>query len=394
MGELGAWLLPGRRVRKAMALIPLPQPSATATWMAALAFIAGCGVAQAATEMAGAVVVIDGVPAEGVLEAAQDQLPARWRLELLHPEARPPRAPRAEVELLARAYLNADFLHCLTELQRPSLDVDRLLEEGRRTEAAEVGIIAAACSMGAGDEGRAREIVRRLLVRELEEPDVMRKTTPEFQRLADEERLLAQRLPRVTVEIKTDPVAASVAVDGAVRCPVSPCRVHVLRGEHVLVAEKLGQRRRSLTALLDTDQTLTVALDPAAAEEIHHQLLLDLGAGADPSGPDIVRAAATAYGVGLLALVWRKGDQVHANVFQRSGGAITHVALDATGPNPAARAVAAALREWRSESQPRSMLRQPLFWATAVGVALASAAAVYFLIRPLEPNHGIVFTSP
>jgi hypothetical protein len=253
-------------------------------------------------------------------------------------------------------------------------------------------MISAACSLGAGDEGRARELVRRLLVRELDEPDVLRKTTPDFQRLADDERHIVQRLPRVTVEVRTEPTGASVQVDGALRCQVSPCRLHLLRGEHVVVTDKLGQRQRAVTSMLDADQTLTVALDAAAADEIHRQLALSLGAGADPSGGDIARAAATAYGVGLLALVWRKGGQVHANVFQRSGGALTHVAMDATGPDPAARAVSAALREWRTETGPRSMIRQPLFWITAGGVALASAATMFFLLRPVEPNHGIIFS--
>jgi hypothetical protein len=103
-------------------------------------------------------------------------------------------APRTEVELLARAYLNADFLRCLTELQRPSLDLERLLEEGRRSEAASVGLIASACALGAGDDGRARELVRRLLVRELDGPSSL--TTPEFQRLAEAEGGRAAPLAR------------------------------------------------------------------------------------------------------------------------------------------------------------------------------------------------------
>jgi PEGA domain len=353
-------------------------------------FVGGDG-ARAASDVAAAVVVVGDLPPDGALEAAREQVPGRWRVEPLKPEARPPVSPQADVELLSRAYLNADFLRCLTELQRPTLDLERLLEEGRRMDAAHVGTIAAACSLGAGDEGRAREIVRRLLVRELDEPDFLRKTTPDFQRMAEDERHVAQRLPRVTVEVRTEPPGASVEVDGAMRCQMSPCRLHLLRGEHVVVTDKLGQRRRSLTAMLDADQTLTVALDPAAADEIHRQLALTLGSGADPSGADIARAASTAYGVGLLALVWRKGGQVHANVFQRSGGGLTHVAMDATGPDPAARAVSTALREWRSETGPRSMLRQPLFWGTAVGVALASAVAVFFLVRPKEPRHDVLF---
>src|SRR5262245_43169739 len=127
MVALIGWPLRATLVRMAKALIPLPDLPAIAL-MAALAAFAGAGSAWADTEVAGAVVVIDGLPADGALEAARDQVPARWRLEPLHPQQPPPVTPHAEVALLSRAYLNADFLHCLTELQRPSLDVERLLE--------------------------------------------------------------------------------------------------------------------------------------------------------------------------------------------------------------------------------------------------------------------------
>jgi hypothetical protein len=344
-----------------------------------------------ASDLAAAVVVIDDVAAAGTLDAAQDQVPGRWRLEAIKSEHAPSAPAQGDVDGLVRAYLNADFLRCLTELQRSSLDLERLLEHGRRREAAQVGTVAAACAMGAGDEVRAREMVRRLLVRELDDPDMLRRTTPQFQHLAEDERAVAQRWGRATVEVRTEPPGASVQVDGTMRCLVSPCRLHLLRGEHIVVTERLGRRSRSLTAMLDEDQSLTIALDPASADEIHRQLAVALGAGVDPSGADVSRAAATAFGVGLLALIWHRGAQVHACVFQRSGGGLTHVALDDTGPEPAARAVREALREWRAETGPRSMLRQPLFWTTAGAVALLSAAAVYLIVRPREPQHDLQF---
>jgi hypothetical protein len=363
---------------------------------ALVATLPALGVARAwaasTSDVSAAVVVIDDLPTTGVLPTAEAQVPARWRLETIKPVAAPPPPPPpAEIEDLARAYLNADFLRCLTELQRSSLDFDRLLEHGRQADAAHVGTIAAACALGAGDEARARELVRRLLTRELEDAQTLRKTTPQFQRLADEERQSEQRSGRVNVEVRTDPEGASVMVDGSMRCRASPCRLHLRRGEHVIVTDKLGRRPRALTTLLDEDQTLTVALDLASADEIWRQLSSTLGSGADPSGVDIARAASTALGAGLLVLAWQRGGHVHASVFQRSGGGLTHVAMDASGKDAAAKAIETALREWKTETGPRSMFRQPLFWTTAIGVALVSAATVFFIYRPLEARHDIVF---
>src|SRR5262249_38322229 len=155
-------------------------------------------------------------------------------------------------------------------------------------------------------------------------------------------------------------------------------------------SEKLGWRPRTVSTLLDEDQTLTVALDLAAADEARHQIAVGLGSGVDPSGADIARAASSAFGVGLLVLVWPRGNEVHANVYQRAGGALTHVTMDA-GANATPRAVRTALREWQSDTGPRSMLRQPLFWAIALGVALASAGAAFLIFRPKEVSRDIVF---
>jgi hypothetical protein len=329
-----------------------------------------------------AVVAIGNLPTDHAVDAAAAEIPAHWRLETLVPEAAPPPEPPTEPDKLARAYLEADFLRCLSEIEHASLRLDQLLEQGRRPEAARTGTFAAACALGAGDEARARELLRRLLARELMEPAALRRTTPEFQRIAEEERLAGQRRGRVAVEIHTQPEGAQVRVDGIVRCTAAPCLLHLAHGEHALVAEKLGQRPRMMTAAIERDETLTVELEAASADETRRQLDAALGAGTDPSSMEISRCAASALGVGLLVLAWRQKGQVHAMVYRRSGGATTHVAL-ADGPNGAARAVSAALREWRTEAPPtRSMFREPLFWATAVGVAVLSAGAVALIRHP------------
>ena len=234
----------------------------------------------------------------------------RWR----RARCRPERA-QTELDTLARSYREADFLRCLTRVEH-ALDPDQLLQRGHRAEAAQAGTLAAACALGAGDEARARDLLRRLSVRELVEPRLLRGTTPAFQRLADEERQAAQRRGWVAVDVRSEPDGASIHVNGVERCPAAPCRVHLLRGEHVLVAKKLGHRSRTLTPVLEGDHAVTMKLDPASADETRGQLAAALGAGVDPSAVEIPRAAASAFGVDLLVLVWTRNWQMHAAAYQ------------------------------------------------------------------------------
>jgi hypothetical protein len=272
------------------------------------------------------------------------------------------------------------------------------LQLGFRDEAAQAGILAAACALGAGDEGRARDLLRRLAARELVEPHLLRGTTPAFQRIADEERQAAQRRGWVVVDVRSEPDGASIHVNGVKRCPAAPCRVHVLRGEHVLVAHKLGHRSRTVTPALDSDHAVTLTLDLASAEETRGQLATALGAGADPSALEIPRATASAFGVGLLVLVWVRDWQVHAAAYQAGSASLTHVALAGRGATP--RAVAAALHGWRatvgSHTQARaerasvSRFNEVVFWALGVAFAFASFALAFRLHRS-KVRHRVAF---
>jgi hypothetical protein len=346
-----------------------------------------------------AIVVIGGLPPDGALAAATDVVPGQWRLETLAPRAIPSGSSREALDLLARTYQEADFLRCLTRIDR-TLDPDRLLELGYRDEAAEAGTLAAACALGAGDEGRARDLLRRLAARELVEPQLLRGTTPAFQRIADEERAAAQHRGWVTLDVRSEPDGAAIHVNGVKRCPAAPCRVHLLRGEHVLVAHKLGHRPRTLMPAVDGDHAVTFKLDPASAEETRGQLATALGAGADPSAVEIPRATASAFGVGLLVLVWVRDWQVHAAAYQAGSSTMTHVALDGDGPGATPRAVAAALHGWRATLESHTQARaerastwrfnEVVFWALGVAVAFASFALAFRLHRS-KVRHGVAF---
>jgi hypothetical protein len=344
-----------------------------------------------------AVVVIGGLPPDGALDAAGDVVPGHWRLETLVPRAVPGGTSHDELEILARTYREADFLRCLARIDH-TLDPERLLQLGHRDEAARAGTLAAACALGAGDEGRARDLLRRLAARELVELHLLSGTTPAFQRIADEEQRAAQRRGWVTVNVRSEPDGAAIHVNGVKRCPAAPCRLHLLRGEHTLVAHKLGHRSRTLTPALEGDHAVTITLDPASAEETRGQLATVLGAGADPSAVEIPRATASAFGVGLLVLVWVRDWQVHAAAYQAGSGSMTHVALDGRGATP--RAVAAALHGWRamegSHTQARaerasiSRFSEVVFWAFGVAVAFASFALAFRLHRS-KVRHGVAF---
>jgi hypothetical protein len=338
--------------------------------------------AHSAPDSPGAIVVVGGLSPAGVVEAAHAQLPALWRLEVLKTNREPtPSNLVPELERVGQAYLEADFLRCLTQLNSASLNFDRLLEQGRRDDAARVGTYAAACALGARDEGHARNLVRRVLIRELDDAGVLRRTTPEFQRLAEDERQKLLLSGRVTLAVRTEPDGAAIEVDGAVRCPASPCRLPLLRGEHVIVAEKMGRTRRAVAVLLENDQTLAFGLELAPAEEARRQLAQTLATGADPSGIEMAKTASTAFGVGLVVLAWQRSGQVHANVYDRSADSLTHVALSAE-PGATARVVAAALGESRVRNARRGWWRQALFWSVVCGVAVAGIATMFLRGKP------------
>jgi hypothetical protein len=371
-----------------------PERACGATAVAFLSMLMPSLSNQAHAEIPAAIVLVGDISAEGAVGAARQEMPAAWRLTRLTPEA-PSRARTVdESQTVAEAYFDADFLRCLTKLQSGSLDVDRLLEKDRREDAARIGTLAAACALGAGDKPRARELVHRMLVRGLESADTLRQTTPEFQALVDDERAIVRQLSSVTIEVQTTPDRASVHVDGILRCRNSPCRVHAIRGEHIVTAEQLGRRPRSVTVELKEDQRLTLALDDAPAEDVRSQLLAALASGTPPTDIEVSQASANAFGARVVVLVWPEANSVHATAYDRATDKISsHVAIDA-GPDAVPAAIRAAVHEERGVAGPRPVVRQPFFWLTVTGVALLTGTIVLLANRPTEVQHVVVFPPP
>jgi hypothetical protein len=345
----------------------------------------------AKADVPAAIVMVGDLPAEGAVDAARQEMPGSWRMTRLAPAAAKRAATVDESQAVAQAYYDADFLRCLTKLQSGSLDVDRLLEKDRREDAARVGTLAAACALGAGDQPRSRELVHRLLVRGLESADTLRQTTPEFQALVDDERAVVRRLSSVTIEVQTNPDRASIHVDGILRCRNSPCRVHLIRGEHIVTADQLGRRARSVTVELNEDQRLTLALDDAPAEDVRAQLLAALASGTQPTDIEVSQASANAFGARVVVLVWSESNSVHATAYDRATDKISaHVAIDA-GPDAVPAAIRAAVHEERGLAGPRPVVRQPAFWLTVTGVALLTGTIVLLANRPTDVEHVVVF---
>jgi hypothetical protein len=357
-----------------------------------LSWITG-GLARAEQEIPATIVPIGDVSSLGLIEAARQEQSAAWRIDRLVPAHLPPVAvPRAEIQAAIRAYVEADFLRCLTLVQSSALDLERLLEQRHRDPAAQLATVAAACAHGAGDELRARELVRRMLVRELDAPAILKRTTPDFQAVAEDERRALQRLTRISVEVQSSPTLAAIYVDGVLRCRQTPCRIQLIPGEHVVVGEAVGRRPRALTVVLEDDQKLTLALDEAPADEVRRHLGAAIASGTDPASIDISRAAAAAFAARVLVLVWLHKGRAHATLYDRAiDRLVAHVALD-DRPNALPAAVRAVVHEWRGNlANSRPILKQPAFWFITAGVALVSGAVVWFVTRPMEVRHDIVF---
>jgi hypothetical protein len=164
------------------------------------------------------------------------------------------------------------------------------------------------------------------------------------------------------------------------RCQASPCCAYP-RGEHLLVTNKLKQRRRSLTALLEADQT-TVAFDRASADEIHQSRWT--WRGRRSVSADIARRRHRLRG-GLLALVWRKASRCTPRVSEDQ----RRSPVASMRPVPIRRPAPRGLRGGARRATALD-LRQPQPGSPPSGYCGQRRRGV-LLLRPMEPNNGIVF---
>lgn len=352
-------------------------------------------MARADAPPAGVVVVVGAADAAQALAAAEASGGAAWRLERLVAAAprSEPEPPRAALESLRAAYLEADFLRCLTRLQDPELAVPHLLEAGHRAAAAQAGVFGAACAFGAQDAALARGLLESVFVAELDPTEALGVTTPDFQALAESVRVRVIEAARVAVTIRTRPSRASVQVDGgSTRCAATPCVLSLLAGEHVLSIGRLGYSTRVVRERFEQTTARALSLDPASETVVRSQLADTLAGGRSPGEIEISRAAASAFEVRVVVVAWSERDRVHAAVYDRArDGILARISSD--GSTASASAVRSVVSEWRGITEPTPLYAEPLFWATTIGVAVLTGLTMYLLLRPGDTRYDIVFTA-
>lgn len=375
--------------------------SASVRWLLVTWFVQvgwpGPAVAHAdVAEMpVGVVLAVDeGLGLDEATAAARRAGGAQWRGTRLQAARRPARSTPAPSEAvldeMRSAYLEADFLRCLTRAQR--FAPEDVLASGEPARAAALLTFGAACAYGAEETATAERWTRWLLATGLESQAPLEVTSADFQRYVD---ALRQQLgPARTVRIVTRPERARLRLDGQRRrCSSAPCTARLRPGPHLLQASALGHRTRRL--VFEVGETpglgdqLIVALDPAPAEEVRGQLLEALRGGSRPDDPRWMAAAADAEGARVLLVLWQRDGRLHAAIYDASlGRRAAHASVPRSRGVRAV--VLAAIETWRGLVEPRPVWKSPWFWVGTLGTALLTGLVTWAALRPAEKRYDLV----
>ena len=343
----------------------------------------------------GLVLVVGNTPVRDLLQLANKTGRARWQGQNIEPMTRietPPGIAKA-VASLRRRYYQADFLRCLGMLQQPELSLDRLLEHDYRAEATQVAITAAACAHGAGQPELARDLLRRLLIQQVDLSGALGKLRPDFQKLVEQVRSAVQKLPAVVLTIDSRPQGARVSLDGgAQHCEATPCQRRVIVGEHLVAVQRLGYARRTARQSIGQAARVLVSLDTVDAAQAKQQLARNVGRGRDPGRVELARLAALAFGAQVVALVWNRDKTASVVVYDRNKQRIvSRVSVAGAPPQNAHAALRAALREWYGATREKPFYARPVFYLTTAGVAVITGLVMYFVLRSDPAQQDIVF---
>jgi hypothetical protein len=171
--------------------------------------------------------------------AASRDLPVELQVGHL-PEAPAPAPDRSALVPAARQkYVNGDFAGCLQSLSGDGL-MPELLATGRRELAARVNFWRVACRVGSGALPAATDEARQFAALGLEVPADAAQATPEVESLVVRALKESAALPKLALEVDASPLRASVSVDGRRGTCVTPCRLEVLPGEHLVALDTEG----------------------------------------------------------------------------------------------------------------------------------------------------------
>jgi len=344
--------------------------------------------AHADDETTGVVLLVGGVDAAGAAEAANDAGGATWRTEeLVGAPAQGRAAPTEALEATEALYDQGDFPRCLTTLTDPTLELARLLGDGHAEEAARLLVVAAACTIGAGDADRGKELFRRAFVLELELDALLGDVRPDIAEVAEAARREVMELGRVRLAIEAP--GTSIEIDGRERrCDRAPCIVRLYPGSHVLGLAALGRARRVEQIELDDDLRIAPRLDAASSDDARAQLAAALAEGRDPETSAFAEAAANAYGAQVVVLVSGQSDRVRASIYDR-GRRQTLARQSAEVADGASGVVVRnVINEWRGEVEPGTPW---WIWAVVAGAVIVAGVAAYFLLKPEVSSYAFTF---
>lgn len=340
-------------------------------------------------DVIGVVLALSGADITGVAAGAEEAGGATWRVETLEAQAMSARpAPTEQLSAIEGLYDQGDFPRCLTQLNDPALDLTRLLTAGRRESAARLLVVSAACTAGAGDTDRARELFERAFVRELDLEGGLRELRPDIVQLADEARQAVQSAARARLVV--DSPGARIAVDGRrIRCDRSPCTMRLHPGSHVLVLEALGRARRVEQIELSSDQRIAPRLDLASPELAREQLADALAGPVRVHRGRFGRAGANAFGARVVVLLDEHEGRVRASIYDRARRAVVARNTSATGPGASALVVRRVISDWRGtiEQGPEWWV-----WTIVAGSILVAGVAAFFLILPEVSSYSFRFS--
>lgn len=336
-----------------------------------------CSTASA--EQPKGVVVSFGLNLPPLVRQARHLGGARWTGESV--EQKEQQAPfNEELEAARNAYLEADFLRCLS-IGR-GVDRDAALTRGDWRAVGQLIMLTAACAHGADQPAAARSLIEQLVIQQLDKESTLRKR-PDFEELFQKVREEVRSRAPVEVELTSSP-PATVMVDGRRVCRRTPCTVSLPHGEHHFLLRRIGVGQRAIRRRVPPRKDkveLSVSLDLLDRATASTHLAV-----AKPWTRGFAAAAATTYDAQVVAVVWKKKDRVRAMVYDRSTNKIVGRGKAASANN----ALKAALLQWQPPGQP--FYKRPVFYVPViVATAVATGLAIYFATRSPERRAALVF---